>query len=200
MWVSWCTDRHHCCRLSSANKQSLRNWGKFKKGCKTEMFILFLPMRLLLLRGRCRSWSNICKSTTWLTCCWMWGSYDKKDGACLTVVHSGTARPTSTLFLNSQTQAQTLFILGFPASWPSSSSSSSSSRSLSLSLPEALLADRGLSCSESDPEAETDTETQQSRQFFFHHVVQLISLQQVNTSLHVKHCMIHSRHWWFIFL
>lgn len=110
----------------------------------------------------------------------------------MTFVHSGTARPTSTLFLNSQTQAQTLLILGFPASWPSSSSSSSRSLSLSLPLPEALLADRGLSCSESDPEPETDSETQQSRQFFFRHLVQLIGLQQVNTSLHVKHCTIHS--------
>lgn len=58
---------------------------------------------------------------------------------------------------NGHRKALTLFMLGFPASWPSSSSSSRS-LSLSLPLPEALLADRGLSCSESDPEPEPESE------------------------------------------
>lgn len=74
------------------------------------------------------------------------------------------------------TLAHTLFILGFPPSWPSSSSSSSRSLSLPLPLPlpEALLADRGLSCSESDPEPEPDSETQQSGRFVLWPKVQFI--------------------------
>lgn len=83
----------------------------------------------------------------------------------------------SLLSLISQTKAHTLFILGFPASWPSSSSSSSRSRSLSLPLPEALLADRGLSCSEPEPEPEPDSEKQTTLLFFWH-------IQEHSSSLH----------------
>lgn len=57
---------------------------------------------------------------------------------------------------------RTLFMLGFPASWPSSSSSSLS-LSLSLPLPDALLGERGLSCSESDPEPEPESATQMGK-------------------------------------
>ena len=81
------------------------------------------------------------------------------------------------LSLISKKKAHTLFILGFPASWPSSSSSSSRSRSLSLPLPEALLADRGLSCSESEPEPEPDSEKQTVLLFFWH-------IQEHSSSLH----------------
>lgn len=71
---------------------------------------------------------------------------------------------------NGHGNTQTLFMLGFPASWPSSSSSS---RSLSLSLPlaDALLAERGLSCSESDPEPEPESGRQMGKLLEIHHCV-----------------------------
>lgn len=67
-------------------------------------------------------------------------------------------------------------MLGFPASWPSSSSSRS--LSLSLPLPDALLAERGLSCSESDPEPEPESGTQMGKLLELYHCMLITNAAQ----------------------
>lgn len=82
-------------------------------------------------------------------------------------------------------KTQTLFMLGFPASWPSSSSSSRS-LSLSLPLPDALLAERGLSCSESDPEPEPESGTQMGNPLELYHCMLITNAAQYTPKTYSK--------------
>lgn len=82
-------------------------------------------------------------------------------------------------------KTQTLFMLGFPASWPSSSSSSRS-LSLSLPLPDALLAERGLSCSESDPEPEPESGTQMGKPLELYHCMLITNAAQYTPKTYSK--------------